>query len=125
MPSVAIIGASTDRSKFGNKAVRAFREKGYTVYPINPKEAEVEGIKAYKSILEVPAEHLDMISVYLPPQVGLKVIEDIAKKKCDEVWLNPGAESDELIAKGEELGLTMIAACSIVGIGTSPSQFPG
>ena len=123
MPSVVVVGASSDRSKFGNKAVRAFREKGYDVYPVHPKEAEIEGIKAYKSILDVPATHINMVTVYLNPAVGLKVIEEIAKKKCDEVWLNPGAESDELMEKGEALGLTMIAACSIVGIGASPSKF--
>ena len=123
MPSVVVVGASSDRSKFGNKAVRAFREKGYDVYPVHPKEAEIEGIKAYKSILDVPAPHINMVTVYLNPAVGLRVIEEIAKKKCDEVWLNPGAESDELMEKGEALGLTMIAACSIVGIGASPSKF--
>lgn len=123
MPSVVIVGASSDRSKFGNKAVRAFREKGYEVFPVHPKEAEIEGLKAYKSILDVPATHINMVSVYLAPATGMKVIEEIAKKKCDEVWLNPGAESDELIEKGESLGLTVIAACSIVGIGSSPGKF--
>lgn len=123
MPSVVVIGASSDRSKFGNKAVRAFKEKGYDVYPVHPKEAEIEGIKTYKSILDVPAAHINMVTVYLNPAVGMKVIEEIAKKKCDEVWLNPGAESDELMEKGEALGLTMIAACSIVGIGSSPAKF--
>ncbi len=123
MPTVAIIGASSDRSKFGNKAVRAFQQKGYQVFPVHPKEAAIEGIPAFKSILDIPAITLDMVSVYLPPALGMKVIEEIAKKKCGEVWLNPGAESDELIAKAESLGLKVIAACSIVGIGTSPGQF--
>ncbi len=88
-----------------------------------PALLEVEGLKAYSSILNVPAEKLDMVSVYLPPEIGLTIIDQIAKKECGEVWLNPGAESDELLAKAESLGLNVIAACSIVGVGASPSKY--
>ena len=122
MKTVAIIGASSDRNKYGNKAVRAFRQQGYEVYPVNPKEAEVEGTRTYKSIADVPVRP-QMISVYVPPPVLLKLLPEIAQKGCDELWLNPGTESDEVIAEGERLGLNMIQACSIVGIGTSPSRF--
>lgn len=118
MPSIAIIGASKDRSKFGNKAIHTYKRIGYTIYPINPKEAEIEGFKAYKSILDLPVKELDMVSFYLYPELGLKVIEDVAKLKVKEVWLNPGAESDELIEKAEALGLNVIAACSIVAAGS-------
>lgn len=117
MPSIAIIGASSDPNKFGNKSVKVFLGRGYTVYPINPKEDLIEGQKVYRSILEVPEKNLDMISFYLPPPVGLKVIEEVAKKGCKELWLNPGSESPELVAKAESLGLNVIQACSIVGVG--------
>lgn len=123
MPSIAVLGASRDRNKFGNKAVRAFAGKGYTVYPIHPREKEIEGHRAYPSIGDVPAAYLDMVSVYLPPEIGLKVIEEVARKKVGEVWLNPGAESDELIDKAGKLGLNVIAACSLVGHGISPASF--
>ena len=119
MKSVAIIGASNDRSKYGNKAVRAFRQQGYEVYPVNPKETEIEGLPAFKSIRDVPVRP-EMISVYLPPAVLLKVLPDIAAKDCDELWLNPGTESDEVLAEAERLGLRVIQACSIVGVGVSP-----
>lgn len=121
MPSVAVLGASQDRSKFGNKAVRAYAAKGYKVYPINPKAKEIEGFTAYSSILQVP-DKIDVVSMYLPPEIGLKVIEEVAKKGVKEVWVNPGAESDELRERGEALGMEMIEACSIVGLGMSPSQ---
>jgi predicted CoA-binding protein len=117
--SVAIVGASADRSKFGNKAVRAFQQQGYTVYPVNPKEAAIEGLPAFKSISDVPVRP-NLISVYLPPPVLLKVLPAIAAKGCDEFWLNPGTESDEVIAEAEKLGLNIIQACSIVGIGMTP-----
>ena len=116
---VAIIGASSNPQKFGNRAVRAFRRQGYTVIPINPNEPEVEGLKTYASVLDVPGP-IDMASIYLPPHVGERVIEEVAKKQIPEVWINPGAESDALIEKARALNLRPIIACSIVGIGENP-----
>jgi predicted CoA-binding protein len=116
---VAVIGASSNRSKFGNRAVRAYQQQGYTVVPINPHEAEVEGLKAYASVLDVPGL-VDMASLYVPPHVGEQVIGDIARKGIAEVWLNPGAESDELIARARALHIQPIVACSIVAIGENP-----
>jgi uncharacterized protein len=122
MKTVAIIGASSDRAKYGNKAVRAFQQQGYAVYPVNPREAEIEGVPAFKSIGDVPVRP-QMISVYVPPPVLLKILPEIAAKGCDELWLNPGTESDEVLAEAEQLGLNVIQACSIVGVGVSPGQF--
>jgi predicted CoA-binding protein len=116
---VAVIGASSNRSKFGNRAVRAFRQQGYTVIPINPHEAEVEGLKTYASVLDVPGP-VDMASLYVPPEVGEQLIGEIAQKGIAEVWLNPGAESDELIARARALDIRPIVACSIVAIGENP-----
>jgi len=121
MKTVAVIGASTDRSKFGNKAVRAYTQQGYKVFPVNPKEPAVEGLPAFKSIADVP-ERPNLVSVYLPPPVLLKVLPDIAAKGCDELWLNPGTESPEVLALAEQLKLNIVQACSIVGIGISPEQ---
>ena len=120
MKTVVVIGASANRRKFGNKAVRAFRQQGYSVYPVNPHEPQIEGLKVYKSILDVPVRP-DLVSVYLPPLVMLQVLPDIAAKGCGELWLNPGTDSDEVVAEAERLGLNVIRACSIVGVGVSPS----
>lgn len=120
MKTIAIIGASNDRTKFGNKAVRAFRQQGYEVFPVNPKEEAVEGLPAFKSIAAVPVRP-QLISVYLPPPVLLKVLPEIAAKGCDELWLNPGTESDEVLAAASRLKLNVIQACSIVGVGVSPA----
>ena len=119
-PTVAIIGASADRSKFGNKSVRAHVAQGYEVFPINPKGGEIEGLQTFTNIGDVPVEQLDRVSLYVPPSVGLKLVEDIAAKGCDELWLNPGSESDELANRALELGLDPIVACSIVDVGMSP-----
>ncbi len=124
MPTIAILGASADRSKFGNKAVRAFAARGYHVYPVNPKAEVIEGLQAYPSLAAIPSGlKLDRISVYLPPAVGLKVLPEIAARGCDELWLNPGSESDELVGAAQALGLIVVQACSIVDIGMSPHDF--
>jgi predicted CoA-binding protein len=116
---VAIVGASSNRNKFGNRALRAFRQQGFTVIPINPNEAEVEGLRTYASVLDVPGP-IDMASFYVPPHVGEQVIGEIAQKGIAEVWLNPGSESDELIARARALQIQPIVACSIVAIGENP-----
>ena len=121
-PSVAILGASADRSKFGNKAVRAYLQQGYDVFPVNPKGGVIEGLTVYKSLADVPAAHLNRISVYLAPQVGLAMLDEIAAKGCDELWLNPGSESDALVAKAEALDRKPIQACSIVAVGMHPGD---
>ena len=120
--TVAIVGASADRRKFGNKAVRAFHAQGYTVVPIHPRLTEVEGLKAYPSVADVPGP-IDMASVYVHPEVGLTLLAGFEAKQIPEIWFNPGAESDEVIAEARRRHLNVIEACSIVGIGLSPSRF--
>ena len=120
-PSVAIIGASNSRDKFGNKAVRAYLQQGFTVYPVNPKESRVEELPAFRSILEIPGP-VDRASFYIPPAAGLKVIEEVAKKGVKEVYLNPGSESPELVEKARNLGIEPIVACSILAVGVQPSS---
>lgn len=117
--TVAVIGASSNRNKFGNRALRAYERQGYTVLAINPNESEVEGHRTYASVLDVPGP-IDMATVYVPPEIGVIVMEELAKKKIPEVWLNPGADADEVVARARELGLQTIQACSIIAIGERP-----
>jgi predicted CoA-binding protein len=119
---VAVIGASSNRRKFGNKAVRAYIEQGYTVIPINPHERVIEGLPAYASVLDVPGP-IDMASFYVPPAIGERLIDEVAAKQIAEVWLNPGAESDALVARARTLSITPIVACSIMAIGQNPYSF--
>jgi predicted CoA-binding protein len=121
--TIAVLGASSNRSKFGNKCVRAYREAGYEVYPVNPGVTEVEGLEAYRSLAEVPAE-VERISVYLPPPVTLELLPEIAAKQAGEVWLNPGSADAQVLEQARQLGIPIRAGCSIVAIGFSPAQFP-
>lgn len=119
--SIAVIGASNDRSKFGNRAVRAYRSEGWIVYPVHPSSSMIEGMPAFKSILDIQLA-VDRVSLYLPPQKTLGVLEEIARKGVGELFLNPGTESAVVLERAEQLGLHPILACSIVDIGRSPAN---
>lgn len=120
--NVAIIGASADRSKFGNKAVRAYMAAGHAVYPVSLKEKEIEGLPCFADIRDIPVE-IHRVSVYTPPSVTYKLLDGIAEKKVREVYLNPGVEDDAVVQKAEALGLNIALLCSILAIGQAPSDF--
>jgi predicted CoA-binding protein len=121
-PTVAVVGASKDRAKFGNKAVRAFRNAGYAVFPVNPTADRIEGLRSYATLDDVPVDRLDRVSLYVPSPAGIPVVEQAARKHAGEVWLNPGADAPEVVARAEELGLNVIRACSILAVGEHPDQ---
>lgn len=121
MKTAAILGASADPAKFGHKAVLAYDRQGYSVWPVNPKEPHIAGHPAYRDIASLPGRP-EVISAYLPPPILLGLLPAIAQRGCDELWLNPGTDSLEVVAEAQRLGLPVIRACSIVGLGLSPSQ---
>ena len=119
-PTVAVVGASRDRGKFGNISVRAHLQQGYEVFPVNPHADEVEGLRAFESLSDVPAENLDRVTVYLPPNLTLDLLDEIAEVDPAEVWLNPGSSDEDVRDRAEQLSIEIIEACSIVDLGVSP-----
>ncbi len=93
--SIALIGASNDRSKYGNKIYRDLRNKGYNVTPINPKEEKIEGDRAYSSIEEMK-ELPDIANFVVPPPVAMKIAQNITNLGIKHLWFQPGSESKEL-----------------------------
>ena len=120
--TVAIVGASRDHSKYGNKSIRAHLAEGWDVFPINPNGTEIENLRAYKSLDDLPVKPY-RVSLYLPPEIGVSILPQVAAASPEEFFVNPGAESDELITKAKQLGLCPIVACSIVNLGHSPGEF--
>ena len=120
--TVAVVGASNNRRKFGNKALRAYQAEGHTVVPINPNRREVEGLPAFASVLDLPGA-IDMATVYVQPDIARRLLEEFERKGIPEIWINPGAESQALLDEAKRRNLNVIAACSIIAIGRSPGEF--
>jgi len=122
METVAVVGASRDRRKFGNKAVRGFRHAGYRVAPINPCGGAIEGLQSYPSLRDVPYA-IDMASFYVPPEIGVQLVEEVAGLGIPTLWLNPGADGPDVVRRARELGLEPVIGCSMIRIGESPASY--
>jgi predicted CoA-binding protein len=104
----AVVGASSDRDKYGNKVLRAYQQHGQEVYPINPRAEEIEGLKAYPSLASVPVR-LRAVSIITPPKITEQVVKEAAAAGVKFVWMQPGAESPGAVRIAEDLGLEVIA----------------
>ena len=120
--AIAVVGASKNRSKFGNKCVRAYKSAGWDVYPINPHEEEIEGLSVYRSLEDIPAP-LDRISLYLSPPRTRLILTELAGMSGVEVWFNPGSADRPILEEARTAGIEVREGCSIVDIGMSPAEF--
>ncbi len=111
----AVVGASDNRAKFGNRIYRVLRERGYTVYPVNPTLATVEGDPAYPDIASLP-DGVEVLDIVIPPQRVPPVLDQAKAAGITRIWLQPDAESPEVIAHAAALGLDVIAGgpCGMV-----------
>lgn len=113
----AVVGASRDRDKYGNKVLRAYLQADKQVYCVHPRETEIEGQKCYPSLAALPVAPRG-VSIITPPQVTEQVVRDAHAKGATWVWMQPGAESPAAIAAAERLGLKVIAdgPCVLVAL---------
>jgi predicted CoA-binding protein len=113
-----VVGASSDRSKYGNRVLRCYQMHGLKAVPVNPKEAEIEGAPCVPSVLDLPDE-VTSISVITPPTVTEQVVEQAAAKGIRNVWMQPGAESPRAVDFCREHGINVIAdgSCLLVVLG--------
>ncbi|KAG0064119.1 hypothetical protein BGZ89_009363 [Linnemannia elongata] len=107
----AVVGASTNRSKFGNKVLRWYQENGYpSVTPVNPKEPIIESLACVPSLSSLPGPHTDYhVSIITPPTVTKSILEEAHKNGIRRVWLQPGVESDAALEFAKEKGMQVIA----------------
>ena len=92
---IALIGASNDPKKYGNKIFIDLLAKGYIIYPINKTETQIHGIKSHKSVSDL-IQKPSIINFVIPPDEGLKVTKDLVQKGYDNFWYQPGADSREI-----------------------------
>lgn len=116
--SFAVIGASSDRRKFGNKVLRCYLQHHKTVYPVNPHETMIEGIPCVRQLSDLP-QAVQSISVVTPPAITEKIVEQAIIHKIKNIWLQPGAESDAAIKKCQQSGINIIAGgpCLLATLG--------
>lgn len=114
----AVVGASRDRAKFGNRVLRCYLEKGYEAIPVHPRESEIEGVSCVPDLASIEGA-LDGVSIVTPPAVTEKVVEDAARAGVRRLWMQPGAESEAAVARAQALGLEVIAGgpCVLVALG--------
>ena len=114
----AVVGASTNREKYGNKVLRAYLQSGRDAWPINPRAEEIEGVKCYPDLASCP-EPPRAISIITPPKITLDVVDAAADAGVEFVWMQPGAESPESIKRAQDRGLHVIAdgSCLLVVVG--------
>jgi len=114
----AVVGASRDRSKYGNKVLRVYQQHDKSVYPVNPNSDEIEGLTAYADLASLP-ENVHGISIITPPSVTGEIVEQAGELGIKHLWMQPGAESPAAVARAEELGINVIAngPCILVVLG--------
>jgi len=114
----AVVGATSDRAKFGNQVLRAYVAKDLEVYPVNPKGGVIEGLTAYPDLRSLPKK-VRGISVITPPSITERVVVEAADQGVRFVWMQPGAESPEAVRIARERGLEVIAdgGCFLVATG--------
>ena len=92
---IALVGASNDRKKYGNKILLDLLSKKYNVVPINQKEDNIAGLKAYTKVQDLPSRP-SIINFVVPPEIGLDITKELVEEDYDHFWYQPGAESEDL-----------------------------
>ena len=113
-----VVGASARRHKYGNKVLRCYKQNGRVVIPVNPREPEIEGVSCVASVMDLPGD-VKSISVITPPAITERVVQDAIRKGIENVWMQPGAESQASIEACHKAGINVIAdgSCVLVVLG--------
>ncbi len=114
----AVVGASTDRAKYGNKVLRCYLQNGREAFPVHPRESEIEGLRCFPDLASLP-EPVPAVSIITPPAITDRVVDEAIRTGVKHLWMQPGAESSAAIDAAEQAGLHVIAGgpCILVRIG--------
>jgi predicted CoA-binding protein len=117
----AVVGASRDRSKYGNRVLRAYLAHGLKAVPVNPNEEEVEGLPAVPDLAHLP-ERVDGVSIITPPEVSARVVDEALALGYRNLWLQPGAEDRGAVERARRAGARVLAygPCVLVALGGRP-----
>jgi len=114
-PAFAVVGASVNRDKYGNKVLRCYQQNERQVIPVHPSESQIEGIPCAASVTELP-DDVTSLSIITPPKITEKIVEQAASKGIKNIWMQPGAESPTAVQYCRDQGLNVIAdgSCLLV-----------
>ena len=117
-PVFGVVGASSNRDKYGNKVLRCYQMKNLRAVPVHPQEQTIEGLDCVSSVADLPAE-VQSISIITPPQITEKVVEQAAARGIKNIWMQIGSESPAAVKYCEEQNLNVIAdgSCVLVVLG--------
>ena len=119
-PVWAVVGASNNRAKYGNRIYLKLRAAGYRVYPVNQRESLIEGDAAYSNLLELP-EAPAVVNMVVPPQEAPAVVRQAKAAGAQAVWFQPGAENAVASRWAQEHGLDVVESCILVQLALMPS----
>jgi len=113
-----VVGASTNRDKYGNKVLRAYQQKGLTAHPVNPRADEIEGQPVFRDVASLP-DDVGALSIITPPAITEAVVDAALARGILNFWMQPGAESPAAIERAEAAGANVIAGgpCVLVVFG--------
>ena len=112
----AVVGASDNETKFGHKIFKLLESAGYQVYPVNPGLEKVLGKKCYPSLSALPVKP-DAVNFVVPPQIGEPIVAECAALGIKDIWLQPGANAEPVVAAAQKAGLNVIyRACILVEV---------
>ena len=121
---IAVVGASNAPQKYGNIITLDLIGHGYTVLPVNPREATIAGLRAYRTLMEVP-KPIDIVNVVTPPEVTRRILQDAKESGCELVWLQDGSFDDAVLAEAEAAPFqTVYDACIMVAARTAAPRAP-
>lgn len=112
----AVVGASENPQRYGNKIVKRLKSAMYNVLPVSPNYEKVEGIKSFASISDVSGP-IDVVNFVVNPSIGMKVLDEVIEKGIKRIWLQPGTVSSKLVQKAKDNDIEVIEACILVVLG--------
>jgi predicted CoA-binding protein len=109
----AVIGATDNPQKYGNRIVKNLKGRGYEVYPVNPKLKELEGLSCYPSLGAIPVK-VDVVDFVVPPAVTEEILKQCKELGLNRIWLQPGSESEKAIAFCRENNLKCVHSVCVM-----------
>lgn len=114
--SWAVVGATQNKEAFGYKMFKTLEKNGYTVYPVTPKYEEIDGVKSYKSIKDIP-ETIDVVGFIVNPKVGMSLIEDVIDLGIKNIWMQPGTRDPKIVKRAVDNNINVVLSCVMIELG--------